>query len=422
LPVIGKKAGDIVEKEINKTARNVQKSLFKKLDDNFKQKLEMLKSNPNSKLNFEDVYQEALNELDEVVGLQPGVKETIQKELEQKFSKQVSKTLKNAKVRKIIEDKNQLEGSVIEKQKVTQKPGFETGELVPGQITEEVLMAAGGNPFKRSTSIAQDLEVPRVPIEDMSPEDAAVFVRRLQEGAFGTRISDPARSGIYKNIAKKSSDMIEEAFPDTAPLNKESTAAYRAMDELGIDAAEKGLEQPKVSSFIERMSKEGAASRVKERTASKQLRAALGEQEGSRLMKEMKDRALDASIVRGASKEKAVGTFKDVLLSPRAMAAQTANIAAKLSKAPIVTKTSRAMSLANKLMQNTSKESYDALANFMQKNNRPEVAAKLREVAGSPQTKKNAAIFTMLQNPNERAALEEAQAEIDTQQDESTEE
>lgn len=89
-------------------------------------------------------------------------------------------------------------------------------------------------------------------------DEALTRVQNLQNAAFSLRNTDPGKAKILKGLARRLSNSLEEAAPDTAPFNKEISAGIEALENLGEPELVRGLGKSQASNqtlnFVNRLS------------------------------------------------------------------------------------------------------------------------------------------------------------------------
>lgn len=407
----GEEAAIRTAKQINDSATKIQKALFKNLDDNFNKKMEIFAANPDKKVDLEALRQHAMNMIDNAVAdaslSDPAVAQQLRDAVNAKLQKQQEKLIKNV-TKNIKETTFDKFGDVVgDKSRVTEQLVDDVGELIPGKMSEGKVTTRPSGLTKESTTVAQDLLVPAEARGLSSLEEAANIARSYQNSAYTSKMSDPVKSGILKRLSGKASDVIEEAVPEIAPLNKTSTNTFDVMEKLGIDAADKGNFVPAVSKKIENIEKRfDPANRQKNKEVFNGLRKALGSDAANPLIKEARQAAMDFDIAKTAGKENSLGIWDRLTGGVKGKAFWASNAAGKASQNSGVKTTGNVVSKLSEAVSSLPRKSYEAMASGLDRIGKPEVAQKFRDAAGADTMKRNALLFTILQNPNEREAVE----------------
>jgi hypothetical protein len=465
---------DAGNKEIIRVGKDFAKDVFETMDSKKAIKTDVLNTNTDKFVDAEDLYNASIKKINKAK-LTSEEKQNLLDIVEQNFSKEASEVIKNAKVEKIIKDPNQSVGAVTRQVKLNKKVAddLKTGEFSPTKTTEEFKQAIGADPYRQSLTTTSDLLIPRKPIGAVNVKEANDLLDNIYTKRFDENILSDDAAKVLDDISGDLRERIKKSVPELGPLNESLYAGYQVLKGAKFDknlkyskatspsgqpnvdkqgnVIKEYAEQSGVSGFIEDLYKPTAGKKTDQKNTFKWMRQLFSDDKtrglekrakyGKLMRKVSEDQGLIKNIgenamfggaarflasasagVAGLAGKVLRPEINKVVIGPTGKEEVIGNVIGKTIKPQVNEKLSKSMKLANNLMQSGNKTAYDGLATFMEKTNRPEVAAKLREVARSPQTKKNAAIFAMLQKPAERAALEEAQSEIDTQQDESTEE
>jgi polyhydroxyalkanoate synthesis regulator phasin len=252
------KASEAYSKAIKGPAKEIQDKLFSTLDDNFKQKMAILKDKGSSPVNFDKLYQETVDLIDSKVGSGLGIDEAEQmkKAFGYKFLKELPEEYKGIGYKRVVESYKPGEEGVMRINKTTQEsqdpqlpPNAKTKNLNEFKIQtrnaepgiKQEYNAAGKLTGQTITSEQQiDAIKDAVTKGDISPEEGLKFVQDLQHAGFEKNMSDPTKSGIFKDVARKASDIVEGVNPEKlSPLNKQSSSIYDVLDQLNLSPKEK---------------------------------------------------------------------------------------------------------------------------------------------------------------------------------------
>lgn len=408
--------------------KEVQDIIFKKLDDNFNAKMKLFEGRPNEKINFTELYKNTINQLDDMVvnsGLDVAEAEKLKTVLRAKFYQKLPKTIKGAGKTKIRDKIDPQTGEPIGRTTTVTGKQLDP-DFVPGEVRTQRSASVTESPIGEAVGITKtvdevvDAVSPGVFKGDMSLEDAARFVRGYQETGSKLFKSDPIKSGILKQTAGKASDIIENAVPATANLNKQSTNAYKILEEFpDIDPANKKVLSKSLGKFIEGLENTyDVGQDFSERTVKRLLRQGFGSDEAQKIIKKMRDVSKEYALGRrvGSGGEQ-ISLMSQLIGAIKNRLVKGANIVGRVER-----KFTKNSSLTTKTIKNLSDDGIEKTAAQLEQKGNQKTADKLRLMLGSQnQSKRNAVIYMLAQNPDYRQQIGEVLEESEKDLNEETE-
>jgi len=260
---------------IQAPAREIQEKLFSTLDENFKKKMAILKNENAKPVNFDKLYQETVDLIDSKVGSGLGIDEAEQmkKAFGYKFLKELPEEYKNVGYRRVIESTGLKKGEIVptgikvEEQGAQLPPSAKTKDLEQfklktRELEPKVQTNLGPSGEFKGSSITKEQQIDAIKEAvakgDISAEEGLKFVQDLQHAGFEKNISDPTKAGIFKDVARKASDIVEGVAPtQLEPLNKQSSNVYKVLDLLNdVEPSKKEYLSQKLMGIVQDMGKE----------------------------------------------------------------------------------------------------------------------------------------------------------------------
>lgn len=418
IPTSGERAGEIAERRVIRSAKNIQNSIFDKLDENFQQKLKLFKDRPNETVNFSDLYKDTLAKIDESLKnseLTADQANDLKASLQSKFYDQLPETVTNGSSSKVTNVIDPATGEVVSTRTTVAKKNLPE-EFQPAETRTSAgaskLVDAEGAPLSMNMTEKQvtDYAKQGVMKGDMTLEEAANFVRGWQKSASTLSANEPAKSNIIKGAAAKASDLLEQQVPETAPLNTQSTKAYDTLESLGIKPSDKGDVQEGAASFVKGLETPMAPEkRIAEKRTFGALKGTLGEEPAAAIEEKARGAAQQFRLTKEASRQ-GQNWLTRTVGAPDQWAAHLANYTGQatrsLGKSPTIKAVSDVAGALNKAILNSPKELLEPLAKTFEQKGNKDLADKLRMASGAfDDQKRNAILFSIAQNPDYRDAF-----------------
>lgn len=411
--ILGKEAAKQLSGNINIKGKELQKLVTDTLTEKFDKKLEILKKSKD-KINYSELYNEAVDDINKGVKsfkLNPDEERILLDQLNRRFYDKLPQKVKNALKETTTEVIDPKTGKILTKTTAVQ-------DKIEGQVfidpitreTKEVIVSQ--TPSSDSSKIKKlvnkltkstDVTLPGTMKGDMRLEDAANFVRDLQQAAFLKKGQTPGISSIMKDTARKASDRLVEKAPTTSPLNDSSSFLYKALDRIGVDADKlnSGELDPNFVKFIKRLDNSHLEPEdlLQKDEVVKYLQGAFGKDQAQTLIKNLQDVSRDYLLGKRTRQSRgglnwmsqAFGALKDASVSG-------ANVTGRAVKV--------ASSSVNK-MYNMTNDMLNDMSNKISTKD-PRLGEMLNKAVNSKsETAKNAILFSIIQNPNYRKSLKE---------------
>lgn len=410
--IVGKAATTELSKQVNLAAKELQDTLFKKLDENFDKKLQILKSKKSETIDYSNLYNNIKAQIEENVSnfqLNPDEEQALLSALNKRFYEKLPEKIKGAVKTTETDIIDPVTGLIKSSTKTV------TNKELPSDIAESVV--------NKQKSITEQifpeertLKTVGKEVEDvltkgkmkgqMSLEEASNFVRDLQRAAFQKKIQSPGVAATMKKTASQASDILEAKAPETKALNISSSAVYDSLEKIGVNpnTIKKGEIDEGFIKFIKKVddSFKSPESLAQQEDVVKYLSSVFGKDQADKMVNKIQKVSHDYLLGKRANEGEQIRLMSQLFGTIKDIGVKGTNVVGQLKGA------------SNRSVEKIYNMSNDMLVDMAQKagmDNRSsarKVSEFLQKASETKnQTTKNALLFSLIQNPEYRQYMKE---------------